>query len=511
MYRQTTAYCSAVRIAFESHKYTDRIAQTATPHRAPGTSDYSLERHIGWYSIVLLVLLGGYMFFDRAFAQLHIPGTPIYPAEPILAIGLVLAANSVEGRRLIRFSTPIRALIGFMLWGFLLFAFWVFEYNLDALQDSALWYYGLFAIVAGAVFLTYRNALDRLIPIYTGALGVFAVVAWVRLSMATNTGALVPGTRVPWTAHRQGSIAVHAAIGFAFAVLILAPYLAERMERLRAIAWTSALAVPLLVLYFAAGTQNRGGLVAGFFVIIAVPMVARHFGPAMGALALAILALFAALYISDVSFDLGRRDRPLSVRTIVENIVSVREGEDSGRINFWEPVVDDIITQEHFLTGLGFGENLGDRYRFRNLRERGADPLRNVHNSHLNVLARMGVIGIGFWVALWGVWYYHLFRARSRLRMVDSPRRAAFLGWSMLAAAAMLMNAFFDGTLEGPQAAVWLWSVFGLGAAIAMETNIREWRRRRTGAGEIAREGGGENPLEMSMRQLRKASKRARR
>lgn len=469
-----------------------------------------MEKQGWWYAGVLAFLLGGYLFFDRAFAHLHVPGTPIFLAEPILALGIVLAAKSVEGGRLLRFSTPVRALIGFMSWGLLLLTFWVFEHGLDAVQDSALWYYGLFAIIVGAVLLTHPSLLERLIPVYGVALGAFAVIGWARLSMAANEGALIPDTNVEWTGHRQGNIAIHAAIGFAFAVLILAPYLAERMERTVAIAWTAALAVPLVVLYFGAGTQNRGGLVAGFFVIIGVPMVARRFGPSMAAVALALLTLFAVLYVSDVEFDLGRQDRPLSVRTIIENIVSVKEGEDSGRTSFWEPVVDDILTQENFLVGLGFGENIGDRYEFTDLRERDDNPLRNPHNSHLNVLARMGMIGAGFWVALWAVWYYHIFRARARLRMVDSPRRAAFLGWAMLAATAMLVNAFFDGTLEGPQAAVWLWAVFGLGAAIAMETNMREWRRRRTGTGEITREGGEDNPLEMTMGQLKRAAKRNR-
>ena len=110
-----------------------------------------------------------------------------------------------------------------------------------------------------------------------------------------------------------------------------------------------------------------------------------------------------------------------------------------------------------------------------------------------------------------GVVVFHLFRARSRLRMVDSPRRAAYLGWAMLAAFAILVNSLFDGTLEGPQAAVWLWSIFGLGAAIAMETNLREWQRRREGTGEIAREGGETNPLDLSLRQLKRAAKRTRR
>ena len=38
---------------------------------------------------ILPVGLAGYLFFDRAFAHLHIPGTPVFVAEPVLALGLV--------------------------------------------------------------------------------------------------------------------------------------------------------------------------------------------------------------------------------------------------------------------------------------------------------------------------------------------------------------------------------------------------------------------------------------
>jgi O-antigen ligase len=245
-------------------------------------------------------------------------------------------------------------------------------------------------------------------------------------------------------------------------------------------------------------------------------LVSRAFGPAVAILALALVAFLGVLYVTDTSVSLGYEQRDLSVRQIIDNIVSVRGGETSGRIDFWSPVVDDIMTQEHFLTGLGFGENLGDRYGFRfsggvTASEANVNPLRNVHNSQLTVLARMGVIGVGLWAAVWATWFFQLFRARARLRMVDSPRRAAYLGWAMLAAFAILVNSFFDGTLESPQVAVWLWSIYGLGAAIAMETNIHEWQRRRAGVRELAREGGGSNPLEIGLGRLRRGRTRSRR
>jgi O-antigen ligase len=292
-------------------------------------------------------------------------------------------------------------------------------------------------------------------------------------------------------------------------LLLVGPYLLERMERKVAVAVSAGLSVALLVLYFAAGTQNRGGLMAGFIVVVAVPLVSRRFGLAMAGFFLALIVLFGVAYATDFTVDLGRRD--VSVRQLIDNLVSIREGEDTGRIDLWSPVLDDVLTQEHLLNGLGFGENLADRYNYPQRED--DNPLRNVHNSHLNVLARMGAVGVGFWMAVWGFWYYHLFRARARLRMVDSPRRAAYLGWAMLAVTAILVNAIFDGTLEGPQVAVWMWSIVGLGTAIALEANVREWQRRRggyEGGRDIAREGGEENPLELSLRRLKKAPKRGR-
>ena len=480
------------------------LTRNTTP---PGVHQDRLEHHRGWYTWVLLGLLGGYLLFDRAFAHLHIPGTSIFVAEPVLALGLVMAAGSAEGRRLVRYSPPVRALVGFMLWGAILLLFHVFEHGIDAIQDSSLWYYGLFAVVTGSLILSRQDSLERLIPVYAAALMAFAVIGWVRLSLSDSGGAAIPDTLVPWTSHRPGNIAIHAAIGFAFVVLLLGPWLSERFDRSTALAMSIAPAVGLLILYVGAGTQNRGGLVAGFIVLAGVPLVRRSFGPMIAVLSLALLLLLSALYITEASIDLGRRD--LSVRQLINNIGSVTEGDDNGRVDFWKAVVDDVLSDSRAVIGLGFGENLGDRYGFtfgdpnrpgRTTAEAaGVNPLRNVHNSHLNVLARMGLIGAGAWVILWGLWYYHLFRARARLRMVDSPMRAAYLGWAMLAMTALLLNAFFDGTIEGPQVGVWAWTIFGLGAAVALEANMREWQRRREGSREIAREGGGSNPLDLPL------------
>ena len=157
-----------------------------------------------------------------------------------------------------------------MAWGVVLLLFSVFEFRLDAVQDSAFWYYGLFAVLAGGLVLSRTDAIDRLIPIYGAMLGAFAVVGWVRLTMNSIDGTFVPDTAVPWVSHRPGNIAIHAAMGFAFVILLLAPWLAERFERTAALTITGIGAVAMLLLYVGAGTQNRGGLVTGFLIIAGV-------------------------------------------------------------------------------------------------------------------------------------------------------------------------------------------------------------------------------------------------
>ena len=94
----------------------------------------------------------------------------------------------------------------------------------------------------------------------------------------------------------------------------------------------------------------------------------------------------------------------------------------------------------------------------------------------------MGFVGLGLWVMLWGLWYYQLIRARRRLHLVGSLQQASLLGWSLLAVTGLLVNGFLDGTIESPQVGVWVWCLFGLGSAVAMEANVREWQRRRGSA-----------------------------
>lgn len=98
--------------------------------------------------------------------------------------------------------------------------------------------------------------------------------------------------------------------------------------------------------------------------------------------------------------------------------------------------------------------------------------LRNPHNSHLGVLARMGWIGAGLWAAVWFSWFAEIRRARGKLRRNGEHRLFAITTWASVSSVAILINAIFDPTLEGPQVAFWLWGFLGVGLAVAAISRV---------------------------------------
>jgi hypothetical protein len=73
---------------------------------------------------------------------------------------------------------------------------------------------------------------------------------------------------------------------------------------------------------------------------------------------------------------------------------------------------------------------------------------------------------------LWACWYWRMVVGCRRLeqRSLHRRRRVALLCLSVTTA--ILVSSFFDPQLEGPQIAVLLWSLFGVGVAV---TSLRGW------------------------------------
>ena len=427
------------------------------------------------YGRLLGPLLAGYLLFDRAFAYLHLPGSPLFVGEMMLGLGAVAAVTATR-----YFQVPIRdepilaLLVAFALWGAIRTVPGLAVYHLDAVRDAALWYYCIFAFFVPAALARWPELLDRLI----GQLD--RLVPWLLLWLPIGL-LLIPtaehAPRVPFSevsvlSHKPGSAAIAAVL--ALGSMWLLP--GRRSPRSRA-GWSM---VALLVIALA-GTQNRGGMlgaVAG--ITVGLAFVRNRLGLA----ARAIFAVGGALFLASLlSLNLpltGLQGREFSASQLIANVVSLG-GKDSpgnlggtveGREQLWSRILDKQVADGHLLDGSGFGQNLAKEV---GVFDEGRDTLRSPHNSHLHIMARLGVVGISLWIALWIGWYWRLVAACRRLAREGLHTRRQVAVLSLMVTTSVLVSCFFDPQLEGPQVAALLWTVFGIGVAV---TTRRPWFSR---------------------------------
>src|SRR5438132_1533835 len=102
----------------------DRIAPTGTTPEPPPIPSgqlrtlYTGRRALGVLTVLLPPLLAGYALFDRAFAYIHIPHTPIFSGEVVMMVGIgALLLGTGYVRRGFQRSTAAKVLLLFAAWG----------------------------------------------------------------------------------------------------------------------------------------------------------------------------------------------------------------------------------------------------------------------------------------------------------------------------------------------------------------------------------------------------------
>jgi hypothetical protein len=165
------------------------------------------------------------------------------------------------------------------------------------------------------------------------------------------------------------------------------------------------------------------------------------------------------------------KGRPAQLDQFIENILSIfgessdqnLEGTKQFRLAWWGKIVDYTVFGEYFWTGKGFGVNLADSDGFQSTADH---SLRAPHNSHVTVLARMGVPGFAIWVVLQLAFLVALLRALAAHRRSGDRPLAALAACLLVYWLAMMVDTSFDPYLEGPQGGIWFWSVFGMGLVV---------------------------------------------
>ncbi|MPZ48195.1 MAG: O-antigen ligase domain-containing protein [Dehalococcoidia bacterium] len=416
----------------------------------------TFDQHLpGLFLNILGALLLAYLFLGKGAAYLGME--PVYIGELVLGLAALSLLTSFSFKKLL----PIHwLLIAFMALGAARTLPYVGRDGIDALRDAVLWGYGVFALAVS--FALTPAAVRRIVRWYSAILPFFLIwvpIAGIGVALFPEAVPNSPsGQPLIW--FKGGDSAAHLAGVAAFLILALPAWPRLRSGLSDAFLWT---------LWFAgivvAGTLNRGGLLAASVSTL----TALSFRPSRNLIPLAFIAtvLISIAAVTNLSVDTGGH-RDVSVDQLRRNALSIfgdddpsLRGTEEFRLRWWDKIIGYTWEGQHFWTGKGFGVNLATDDGFGNLLE--DDSLRSPHNSHLTVLARMGVPGLALWIVLQAAFGYSMLAAYFRAKKNGFPLWAAINVWILVYWLAFLINTAFDVFLEGPQGGIWFWSVFGLG------------------------------------------------
>jgi O-Antigen ligase len=398
----------------------------------------------------------------------------------VLTVGAlgVLAATGYL-RIPLRDEPVLLLLAAFFLWGLIWLPSGYRAWGINAVRDFALCYYCFFAFFTVALLARAPEFMDRWLAQLNRFIPWLLLYLPVGLILAYKVrGPSVPFSGgVPILSHAPGNCAIAAVLALGYMWLFPQAYSA----RSRALYSIVALVVVAL-----SATQNRGGLLgalAGAVVGLAFLPGRTRLRLIVRAAAVIVLGLGIAVQLS-VNIPTTAGGRAISVSQLVKNVTSIgaAANTDTGTVGardlLWSLIYQRQVTDGKLVDGFGWGVNLPLLVNDTQVTS-GADPLRSPHNSHDDVLARLGLIGLSLWIAMWLGWYWRMVAGCQRLarRGMHAHRQVAVL--CMITVTAILVSAFFAPQLEGAQVAALMWTAFGVGVAV---TSRRGWFRWPTPA-----------------------------
>lgn len=414
------------------------------------------DKTVAAFGILLSIAILGYALFSRGFAYLGV--RPAYIGEWLIVLGIasVIVARS-------RYNLPPLGwgIVVFMLMGLFRTVPYVATYKLDALRDAALWYYAIFALIVcmlgnHLLFERVRLNLGRPLPLALIAL-LISNLLWLPFF---SGGPVTPGSSIPMFFVKNtdrgailGSFGAFMLLGLARRGRSPGPGVFLWLLWLGSLPWVVA--------------GSRGGTLAILAALLVV-LVLRFDWRAMLKPVVLVAFLLIPVAIVNPEFEIGT-DRPMSLTQFSANFRSILgSGNDPAglagtrnyRLEWWREIAAYTFGGDYFLTGKGFGVNLADDDGFQVTAD---SALRAPHNSHMTVLARMGVPGFMLWIGFQFAFGALLFRSIRKSRQVGDTSSAAFQAWLLATWLAMLVVTSFDPYLEGPQGAIPFWCVVGLG------------------------------------------------
>ena len=418
-----------------------------------------------YLKVLIYVLFFGYAVLGKGFAYLHLPlNVPIYIGEIFLILGITILVKHLYEDKL----SNLIPLSPFLILGTVILLINVGQYGLEALRDSAMVYYSLFAII---VFnIARRFPVELIIRLFSKLFPLLITWYAVYQILTTLSGVksiIVPGTkdiRLFWL--KAGDLGVLLLIAFVFIQLFKKEIEIKRK-------YSCFLILIIFAVLFIVSVANRGAFVAfsaGFLTYFL-------FQPFPKKLKYIVIILIIISLIISLNFEYGKGRRKISsaqLRTNIDSIIhpskgpSYLVGHANYRLLFWRKLVTATTNNfDRLLFGFGFGENLQTKFE---MGKEKATPNKHPHNFTINIFARMGIFGLFTWV------YLNLFYVTRLLfaykRSSGIKRKTAL--WLLTIWVAAITNSMFDVYLEGPMGAVPFWIFMGFGYSLIYHVSHRK-------------------------------------
>jgi O-Antigen ligase len=413
------------------------------------------QRLPGLFLSSLVVLLAGYGLFGRGLA--HVGASPVYVGEAVLGLAVLSLFYTTDLKKM----GPIHWLIvAFMVMGAARTIPYISVYGVDAFRDGVMWGYGLFTFAVA--FALKPSHFRKIVSMYGKVLPFFLV--WIPVAGLISRLGVVPafpGSDTSLLGFKSGDMGVHLGGAAAFMILGLGVGSPMKPRTMGPVPWT------LWLCGLAIAGLNRGGmLAAGIPLFLASSLSPRRL-VLLFATGLVVIIIGLTL---DVNIKLSADDsRNISVDQFRANVSSIftnnepgLEGTKQWRQNWWDDIIAYTIHGPYFWSGKGFGINLANADGYQLFSD---NSLRAPHNSHLNLLARMGVPGLTLWLVLQASFGFAMTMAFFKAVRDGREFWAGVDAWIVLYWLAMIIDMSVDPYLEGPQGGIWFWSIIGAGLA----------------------------------------------
>ena len=429
-------------------------------------------------AIVFLLLLAGYLIFNRSFALLGFP--PFYVGEMALGLALVAAFFDFEAV----FIEPLKRsramqLIGlFMFYGIARVAIDASSRGLDAARDGVLCLYAVAVFLGPWMLSSFKTAPNSdAVQTLSRCLAPCSILAFAYAYSVANG----------WIPAFSNVKVDFLAISTAVAMCVFFGHLVIFCDQRRQKAERHIVTFVGAFLYFFSAsllvnTLPTRTLWPAPIIPFAIFILGERKRSLVFVAALLLSLLVATATVSQIP---SMREKIEALGDPNEQHFATRQGQIAAhsvkwRMVFWSRCIDET-TRRAPVFGLGFGTNLTDLLRgtpdwpmfedSQNAAKYGS-PNRNPHSAHVTVFTRLGGAGLIVWLAILDTVFVRGLRncreKRERYRFGPPERYAAeyasFIAETTLLSvwSIYLLAMSFGVVLENPFGGIWFWTLTGM-------------------------------------------------